>query len=415
MNTRCFTSATLALVAVVTATVCAPAQMDTDEAQIVKVENGLMAPVVIAGQKPQQMTLRSRMEHYHVPAVSIAFFDASGIRWARAYGATTKTLFQAGSISKAVSAVAIMRLVQDGRLKLDENVNDELIGWKLPENALTAKQPVTLRELLSHTAGTTVHGFYGYERGAQVPTLVEVLDGTPPANSPPIRADLQPGAQFRYSGGGYVIAEQLALDATHEPFATYVRQSVLEPLGMTDSTFEQPLPQGLWSHAAIATDSKGLPYPGDWHVYPEQTAAGLWTTPSDLAKFAIGVQRAIDGNPDAILSKARALEMLTPVKDDFGLGFQLTGRSGAATFGHGGANAGFQALFVMHRGGQGVAIMTDSDNGIYLIREILASVGAAYGWTDYVPKQKKRFLGRSSRHHPKAIAISWFKDSANEP
>ena len=157
-----------------------------------------------------------------------------------------------------------MRLVQDGRLNLDADVNTELTGWKLPENAFTAKQAVTLRELLSHTAGTTVHGFWGYDRGTPVPTLQQVLDGTKPANSPAVRVDLQPGTQYRYSGGGYVIAELLANQATHEPFATYMQTSVLGPMGMTDSTFEQPLPIAWQSRAATATDADGKPYPGGW-------------------------------------------------------------------------------------------------------------------------------------------------------
>ena len=363
----------------------------TDDAKIAQVEQGLMTPVVIAGQAPPKMTLRDRMQHYHIPSVSIAFFDASGVRWVRAYGATPATLFQAGSISKPVSAVGIMRLVQDGRLNLDANVNGELTGWKLPENALTAKRPVTLRELLSHTAGTTVHGYEGYERGKPVPTLEQVLDGTAPANSPAVRVDLQPGTHYRYSGGGYVIAELLAVEAAHEPFATYMQASVLGPMGMTDSTFEQPLPDAWQSRAATATDADGKPYPGGWNVYPEQTAAGLWTTPSDLAKFAIGVQHSLDGDAGAVLSKATALEMLAPVKGGYGLGFQVTKSRSSATFGHGGANVGFQSLFVMHRGGEGVAIMTDSDNGIALITEILPSVGAAYGWSDYTPKAKKLY------------------------
>lgn len=367
------------------------AQPQDSAAKIAQVERGLTTPVVIAGQAPPAMTLQRRMQHYHIPAVSIAFFDASGVRWARAYGATTHTLFQAGSISKPVSAAGIMRLVQDGRLSLDANVNGALRGWKVPDNAFTAKQPVTLRELLSHTAGTTIHGFDGYERGKPLPTLEQVLDGVSPANSTPIRVDLQPGTQFRYSGGGYVIAEKLVADTIDEPFAAYMRKSVLEPLGMTDSTFEQPLPENLWNRVAPASDREGKPYPGGWHVYPEQTAAGLWTTATDLAKFAIGVQRALDGSPNAILSPATATEMLTPVKDHYGLGFEVTGTGRTARFGHDGANAGYQALFVMHRGGQGVAIMTDSDNGLALIQELLPSIGAAYGWSEYAPKRKKLY------------------------
>jgi len=160
---------------------------------------------------------------------------------------------------------------------------------------------------------------------------------------------------------------------------------------MTNSTFEQPLPQSVWSRAATATDSDGRSYPGGWNIYPEQSAAGLWTTASDLARFAIGVQLALDGDPNALLSKASAQEMLTPVKDHYALGFAVTGSGRTGTFGHEGANIGFQAAFVMHRGGQGVAIMTNSDNGSDLIGELMASVATTYGWADYVPKQKKLY------------------------
>lgn len=361
----------------------------SQDQRIARVEHGLITEVIVAGQKPTLMSLSDRMSYYHVPAVSIAFFDPSGILWARAYGATTRTLFQAASISKPVSAVGIMRLVQDGRLSLDRNVNDELTSWHIPENAFTQKQPVTLRELLSHTAGTTVHGFEGYERGKPQPTLVQVLNGQAPSNSSPIVVDILPGSAFRYSGGGYLIAQQLVIDTTHESFAKYMHDAVLEPLGMSDSTFEQPLPSDLWAQAAVANDDKGNPYPGQWHVYPELAPAGLWTTPTDLGKFAIGVQRALDGAPGAILSQATAKEMLTPVKDDYALGFGAGGTGSEAVFTHDGANAGFRALFLMHRGGQGVAIMTNADRGDLLIGELIRSIANEYAWTGYGPISKR--------------------------
>ena len=368
------------------------------DAAISRVENGLRTAIVFKGQPAQLMTLQSRMQYYHVRSLSIAFFDASGVKWARAYGASPSMLFQAGSISKPVSAVGIMRLVQEHRLALDRNVNDQLRSWKVPENAFTAKQPVTLRELLSHTAGMNVHGFEGYERGHKIPTLEQVLDGKPPANSPAIRVVMMPGKQYQYSGGGYVVAEQLTLDTVHEPFAKYMHDNVLAPLGMSDSTFEQPLPKALWNRASVAADGNGKAYPGDWNVYPEQTAAGLWTTPTDLAKFAIGMQRALNGAPGSVVSAATAREMLTPVKDGYGLGFSVEGSGRTARFGHDGANVGFQAAFVMHRNGQGVAIMTDSDNGISLITELMNSVAAVYGWSEDKPKQKTLYAMPPSQY-----------------
>lgn len=387
----------LLALAILTAGCSAPhnASLSSPSAEIASIENSLMSPVQIKGQPPHKMALAARMRYYHIPSVSIAFFDPYGILWTRAYGANDETLFQAGSISKAVSAVGIMRIVQSKRLNLDENVNDLLHTWKLPENALTTNRPVTLRELLSHTAGTNVHGFEGYERGKPLPTLKEVLDGKPPANSPAIRVVSAPGIEYRYSGGGYTIVLQLLLDTIHEPFAKYMHEAVLSPLGMTNSTFQQPLPQNLWDRAAVAHDSNGKPYRGKWHVYPEQTAAGLWTTPADLAKFMIAMQRALDGH-GVILSQATAREMLTPVKDHYGLGFTVNGTARGDVFGHDGSNAGFLADMKMHRGGQGIVIMTNSDNGSQLIGELENAVGSVYGWHDQRPKEKSIYAIRAS-------------------
>lgn len=372
---------------------------------------------VIQGQH-RTYTLQERMQYYHVHAISIAFFDANGILWVRAVGAAPETMFQAGSISKPVSALGIMLAVDRGALKLDESVNDELTSWKVPQNAFTAEHRVTLRELLSHTAGTNVHGFEGYERGKPVPTLMQVLDGIPPAKSDPIRVVAEPGTKFMYSGGGYTIALQMLLDAVHQPFADYMQTNVFTPFGMSSSTFAQPLPTALWSRAATAYDSDGKPYPGDWHVYPEQTAAGLWTTPSDLARFAIGMNSALHGAPGAIFPQNVALEMLTPIRDHYGLGFVIDGDGPTATFGHDGANAGFQALFLMHTTGaqQGVAIMTNSDNGEQLADEVLNGVSDVYHWRDHKPTVKRlyplstraedRFIGKYAVDKSTALVVA---------
>lgn len=195
------------------------------------------------------MMLAERMFVYQVPGVAIAFIHNGSIRWARGFGVTrlggspvtAATLFEAGSISKPLTAFATLRLVSDGKMKLDADVNDELRSWKLPPGP-AGSGPVTLLDLLSHTASTTVHGFPGYAEGAKVPTISEVLDGVPPANTPPVRVDTAPGTQWRYSGGGYVVVQQALIDMTHRSFPELMRNTVLRPLGMTSSTFEQPLP-----------------------------------------------------------------------------------------------------------------------------------------------------------------------------
>ena len=313
--------------------------------------------------------------------------------WAKAYGladadalspATDATLFQAASISKPVSAMAALKKVEQGKLALEKNINDSLKTWKLPENELTKMRPVTLAELLSHSAGTTVHGFPGYAAGRAVPTLVEVLNGAPPANTAAIRVDLLPGKEYRYSGGGYTIVQQALVDVEGKPFPQILSETVLKPLGMSASTYEQPLPPGLLKSAAAGHDATGRPIPGKRHTYPEMAAAGLWTTPSDLARFALGLERALEGKPGAVLSKEMALKMVTPGLGDYALGLGVNKRGPAFYFTHSGGNEGFRCLLIAHREkGYGAAIMTNADGGDQIMPEVVRAIAAAYQWEGY--------------------------------
>lgn len=379
-----------------------------------RVEHGLLPPVQVQGEDVRY-ELEERMRHYRIPAVSIAVFDNYELAWAQAYGvaslesqvrATPHTLFLAGSISKSVNALAALLAVADGRLSLDTPINDQLESWKLPENELTKATPVTLRQLLSHTAGTTVHGFPGYERGAPLPSLQQVLDGQPPANTPPVRVDLAPGSRARYSGGGITITQLALVERSKRPYPELLQSSVLTPLGMSESTFEQALPPERAEHAAVAYDRREAPIPGDHHLYPEMAAAGLWTTPSDLARFFLEIARARAGRPSHVPSPV-ALQMTTRVANagpqGAGLGVFLFPRQGAPCFGHDGADAGFTAIAVASmEGGFGYVLMTNSDNGPQIFPEISRAIFAAHGWpsTEHAvtrvplsPEQRARFVG----------------------
>jgi CubicO group peptidase (beta-lactamase class C family) len=380
-----------------------------------RVEHGLLPPVQVQGEDVRY-ELEERMRHYRIPAVSIAVFENYELAWAQAYGfaslegqarATPHTLFLAGSISKSVNALAALLAVADGRLSLDTPINDQLESWKLPENELTKATPVTLRQLLSHTAGTTVHGFAGYERGAPLPSLQQILDGQPPANSPPVRVDLPPGSSARYSGGGITITQLALLERSKRPYPEVLQSSVLTPLGMSESTFEQALPPERAEHAAVGYDPREAPIPGEHHLYPEMAAAGLWTTPSDLARFFLEIARARAGRPSHVPSPI-ALEMTTRVANagppGRGLGVFLFPRQGTPCFGHNGADAGFMALAVASRdGGFGYVVMTNSDNGSQIFDEIGRAIFAAHGWpsTEHPvtrvplsPQQRARFVGQ---------------------
>jgi CubicO group peptidase (beta-lactamase class C family) len=367
------------------------------EAGISRVENGLVPPVRIRGDKG--WNILERMKFYNIPGVSIAVFDDHQVLWAKGYGVrdagtnepvSEKTLFVAGSISKPVAVMGALRLVQEGRLSLDENINTHLASWKLPENDFTKTQKVTLRRIMSHSAGLTVHGFLGYSPGQPLPSLVQVLDGVPPANSVPVRVDTVPGTIWRYSGGGITIMQQAMIDVESKPFPEIMEDRILRPLGMTSSSYEQDMSPGRLRLAASG-HSDGKVVEGKTNKYPEMAAAGLWTTPTDLAKFAIAARLMAERKSSQALSPETASLMLTPqIKidkvDDMALGFFLEQRGESAYFGHGGADVGFVCQMVANKeNGYGAAVMTNSDTRVApLIEEIVRSIAIEYKWKDYV-------------------------------
>jgi CubicO group peptidase (beta-lactamase class C family) len=367
------------------------------EQRIARVENDFPPISLGENEPPLRVNLQKLMEVYKVPGLSVAVVDNFKIVWAKAYGVTeaggatpvtTKTLFQAGSISKPVAATGALYLVEHGKLSLDEDVNRKLVSWKVPENEFTKDQKVTLRRLMSHSAGLSVHGFPGYAVDEPVPTLVQIFNGEKPANTAPIRVDLVPGTKSRYSGGGITIEQQLVIDVTGEPFPKFMRETVLDKIGMLDSTYEQPLPAGRAVLAASGTYADGKVVRGKWHIYPEMAAAGLWTTPSDLAQFAIEIALSKQGKANHVLSQAMTQQMLTPQIDRIGLGFFLGDKNNPGQFGHGGADEGFQAMLTMFSdSGHGIAVMANSDNGIAVANYLIKSVAKEYAWNNTPEKE----------------------------
>lgn len=360
--------------------------------KILQVERSLSTPVHIEGDS--LWTIEERMAKYGVPGVSLAVIYNGKIAWTKAYGVmhkerkepvTTTTLFQAGSISKPVAAYGALRVAAAGKINPEENVNTYLTTWKLPDNEFTQKQAVHLKHLLSHTGGVTVHGFLGYSPDLPVPTLVQVLNGEPPANSPPIRVDKLPGEGFRYSGGGYSIMQQMLIDVEGKPFPQIMDELVHGPLGMTNSTYQQPLPSDKLKLAATGYVPNGTMTQGERHTYPEMAAAGLWTTAEDLAKFAIEVQRAYKREPGAVLDKETATMMVTPyIGEDYGLGLGITKFKDEIYFGHGGWDEGFSAEMTAHRDkGYGVVVLTNANQPPFIF-ELIRAVALTYQWDGYI-------------------------------
>ena len=337
---------------------------------------------------PEQ-ALTQVLEQQRVPGVSIAVIHDGRIDWAQGYGVreygkpegvNTSTLFQAASISKPVSAVVALRLVATSELSLDEDVNLTLESWKVPESEFTRSQPVTLRRLLSHSAGLTMPGVPEFADDAELPTLVQILDGEFSPAWEAVRPFVEPGTMYRYSGGGYIVLQVLLTDVVGRPFAPLAHELVLQPAGMSSSTFEQPLPQHLRQNAAVGHLRDGTPLDGFWHTLPEQAAGGLWTTPTDLASFMIELWRSYHGHSDALLPQRLARAMLTRQIDDFGLGLSLPS-DGVFRFQHGGGNAGYRCHMVLSVDvPEGVVIMTNGDAGEQVIWEIFEAIADAYGW-----------------------------------
>jgi CubicO group peptidase (beta-lactamase class C family) len=406
MRSRCFTLFILLSTVTLVLILCAavrpnpmPQQTSSElAARIQRVENGFPPIPFSETEPPLQLSLEQLMQIYKVPGLSVVVVDNFKIAWAKGYGVTEPgshnpvtihTLFQAGSISKPVAATGTLSLVQQGKLSLDENVNDKLKSWQVPDNEFTKDkdQKVTLRRILSHSAGLTVHGFPGYAADAPIPTLVQIFNGEPPANTKPVRVDTVPGTKFIYSGGGITIEQQLLIDVTGKPFPQFMREAVLDKIGMADSTYEQPLPPTRAAMAATATHADGISVPGKWHIYPEMAAAGLWTTASDLARFGIEIALSKQGKANHVLSEATTREMLKPQIDQVGLGFFLGQYKNPEEFGHNGDDEGFKAVLIMFAdSGKGVAIMVNSDNGLILANYLVQSVAKEYGW-NYTPEQ----------------------------
>lgn len=359
--------------------------------EISKVEAGLMPAVRFQGDA--LWTLESRMKHYNIPGVSIAVIKNSKVIWSKAYGfadveskvpVNTQTLFQAASMSKPVSVYAALAEVEAGKINPDADVNIYLKSWKIPENEFTKQKKVSLKNIASHTAGFTVSGFPGYEPDKPVPTLVQLLNGQSPSNTPAIFVDKASGTPFRYSGGGYCVMQQMLMDIEGKDFTTVMNEKVLIPLNMKNSTFSQPLSEAQAQLAATAYNQEGVKVAGKHHIYPEQAPAGLWTTAEDLSKFIIDIQNTLSGKSSTIISQKTAEEFTTPFIDPFmGLGVFLENREGHIYFNHGGWNEGFSSRFIANKtSGDGIVVLTNTNKPEF-VEELVRSVAEVYHWPEF--------------------------------
>ena len=389
---------------------CSP-QSDNEkvllEDKIRRIEDGLQPNLQIQGDSIPEYNIEDRMRELGIPGVSIAMLVNSKIEWAKGYGmadssenrkVTTETMFLAGSISKPVTAIRAHQLAEMGVISLDSNVNNYLTSWKLPDNEFTKIEKVTTRRILNHTAGLTVWGFPGYDKGDTIPSVIEVLDGK--GNTDSVRVYKEPGESWIYSGGGYTIMQLMITDLEQKPFPEIMQANVLDPLGMKSSTFENPLLQEYHILAATGYRANGDEVEGKWPIYPEMAAAGLWTTPSQLILYAKEIQIILQKQENGLLAKETVNEMLTPGMNGRGLGPVVS----EYTFGHGGADEGFRAQLIAWKNTpHAVVVMVNSDNGS-IIQEIMLSIAREYGLPGIEPitrivrqqslEKRQRFVGK---------------------
>lgn len=333
------------------------------------------------------------MENYNVPVVGYAIIHNYQIVAAETLSidpkipVTETSEFQAASISKSLAAYGALRLVAEGKLNLDTPVNEKLSSWKIPENNFDKNNPVTLRQILSMTSGLSVSGFTGYAQEQALPTDIEILNGKFPVNNSPVQVAYPPGTKYSYSGGGYQVMQELIQDVQAKPFPEVMKQLVLDPLSMQNSHYEFPVSESLKKNLVPAFLRDGAEIKGGWLNYPYPAAAGLWSTPEDLAKFVINVSESFISNKQGLLPKNLAHEMLTrQAHSPFGLGVLVDGQGQDINFQKGGHNLGYHSQILMFpKTGEGVVIMTDSENGEAIINTIIPFIAKEYGWKTYTP------------------------------
>lgn len=357
--------------------------------QIARVEANVSGGLIIDGKL---YSLTERMKHYNVQGLSVAVIDNYQIVWAKGYGfadkkegrkVTASTLFEPGSISKSLNAVGILQLAQQGRLDLYQDINQYLGNWKFPYDTVSHGKKITTAQLLTHTAGLTVHGFPGYHRDSAIASVTDILDGRAPSNTGAVRSQTEPGKEARYSGGGILITQQMLTDLTKQPYEQYMYEHVLRPLGMTNSSFNQPPAASQGKNLATGYKTNGNEVPGKYFVYPEKSAAGLWTTPTDIGKYIIEIQQAYQGNSSKGLNQEMVKLHVTPYKNDFAMGTYQQVRNGEKYFYHTASNEGFTGVFIAGlTNGKGVAMFANSDDASILF-ELVNSVALVYDWKGF--------------------------------
>lgn len=339
------------------------------------------------------VTVEQAMTMHGLQGLSIAVIDDYQVSWSREWGVRSvdngneiraDTLFNIASIAKPVTATLVAVLAEKSLIDLDEPVSTYLQRWQLPDNEFTRSKEITLRHLLSHTAGTTQHGYEDFYIGDKIPTLVDVLEGSELSATEKLDIDFMPGSQWRYSGGGYVIAQIAVEDHLHQSLAQLAAEHLFRPLNLANTTMLRPDETGFPANTAKAHDENGVVISTGLPICPQISASGLWTTPTDMALFLIEMQNALRGQETSVIHPAVARLVTTEVLDGFGLGWALFEPIGnMPSFSHGGANTGTGGrAYATMSGGKGIVLFGNGPNSVRepVLAMIRESVVAAYEW-----------------------------------
>ncbi|MGB5554831.1 MAG: serine hydrolase domain-containing protein [Flavobacteriaceae bacterium] len=367
----------------------------TEEGSVEKkgqLEAGIRGQVKFLGEPENFSSITNKMSEYNIPALSLAVMNKGKIEWADMYQNVNfpeeqkldcASIFQAASLSKPVTFLAALRMHAAGEIDLDENIQNYLKDFELPQGKQTVENPVTFRNIFSHTSGISAGGYDGYSKDLAIPSDLAILRGNEGINTPAIAVISAPNEMLAYSGGGYTVAELALQDIYGDEFSNIMKKWILEPVGMEYSEFTQPLPDSKSDQVAKGYTQSGDVLDGGWRNHPEQAAAGLWSNAIDMAKFLIEIYKAYQGK-SALFSQSDIQSILSHERDGHVYGFLLNRNGDDIAITHYGGNAGYRTgMTISLTSGNGLVYLTNSDNGGALGNELLLSASQVYNWQHF--------------------------------
>jgi CubicO group peptidase (beta-lactamase class C family) len=364
-----------------------------------QIVNNFHQHVKLVGEVDERFTIQQRMDFFNTPAFSVAVINDGRIDWTAAYGvkditakekANCTSLFQTASISKPVTMLASLKMAESKFIDLDKGINSYLLNFQLSEGKQSNRNHVTFRNLLTHTSGVMSGGYSGYTREEKLPSTIDILMGSEGVNSPKVSVVAEPNSQLMYSGGGYTLVQAALEDTFQQPFEVLMQQWVLSKLAMSHSGFSQPLPEAKHAQVAKGHDYYGNLIVDGWHNYPEKAAAGLWSTPYDMALFLIEIGKGYKGE-SRIFSQGLIKSMLKKPIENHAYGFRLKSIDEELSITHFGANKGYRAGITYHlNSGDGAVYFSNSAQGLDLGLEFLQTVAKYYQWPSFNRKEKEK-------------------------